>query len=152
MGDSSRDGDQAGRSLRGFLRFFGGLVVLCGLVLTVVGAISMISASKVIGGAHYFWAAYLGLPLIALGSAIFQADRLGADSNASAADTTPGTTAREPSGAAPVSCAGCGATNLAHARFCDRCGTALAVKTCADCGATITSNARFCNQCGKSIG
>ena len=49
-----------------------------------------------------------------------------------------------------MSCAGCGATNEADARFCEECGAALD-RRCASCGAESKPTARFCRRCGGSL-
>jgi ribosomal protein L40E len=58
-----------------------------------------------------------------------------------------------PSGSAPTGaeqqCASCGALNAADARFCQQCGTPLAVAPCPACGASIQPGAKFCANCGR---
>ena len=38
---------------------------------------------------------------------------------------------------ASLVCVKCGSTNLAEARFCDRCGTPMSPATCASCSAAL---------------
>ncbi len=46
-------------------------------------------------------------------------------------------------------CSNCGTTNPASLRFCEECGTRLAV-ACASCGAPVTPGAKYCGECGAS--
>jgi len=54
------------------------MIVGVGVILTAIGLISLVSSWGAIGAARYFRAAFLGLPLIALGSGLAQARKLGA--------------------------------------------------------------------------
>ena len=47
-----------------------------GVILTLVGSFSLFSSWATIGGSRYYWAAFLGLPLIAVGSAFTQSENL----------------------------------------------------------------------------
>jgi len=49
-----------------------------------------------------------------------------------------------------MQCAKCGASNRNHARFCEECGTALAL-TCPQCGAFVQVGKKFCGDCGASL-
>ena len=46
-----------------------------------------------------------------------------------------------------MSCPACGTEQPPGSRFCNQCGTTLAV-ACAQCGAQLPSGSRFCNSCG----
>ena len=48
-------------------------------------------------------------------------------------------------------CASCGTENRVGSRFCDNCGTALAV-ACPACGEPNRPDARFCGSCGSVLG
>ena len=134
----------------GFLRFLGAMVVAVGVVLTALGSISLFSSWGVVGGSRYYWAAFLGLPLIAIGSAFTEAENLSAcDVNLSEEMTLAARERRTGDGAV-IACERCRATNAAAANFCNQCGTALNAPACVGCGARITWNARFCTYCGKS--
>jgi class 3 adenylate cyclase/ketosteroid isomerase-like protein len=47
-------------------------------------------------------------------------------------------------------CAGCGHANGPDARFCEECGSSLALR-CPSCGAEVSATARFCSSCGSEI-
>ncbi len=55
---------------------------------------------------------------------------------------------------ATVTCPNCHAENVATAKFCASCGTALAppTLTCANCQTTNPAGARFCANCGQPLG
>jgi class 3 adenylate cyclase len=48
-----------------------------------------------------------------------------------------------------TTCAACGAENTGTARFCVRCGAALA--TCERCGAQLPADVNFCPECGHRV-
>ena len=64
------------RTNHSVLRFFGAIIVGLGVILTLVGSFSLFSSWGTIGGSRYYWAAFLGLPLIAVGSAFTQSEHL----------------------------------------------------------------------------
>ena len=47
-------------------------------------------------------------------------------------------------------CAKCGFTNPAGAKFCSKCGAPI-TKKCPYCGAENDDGAKYCNNCGKNI-
>ena len=47
-------------------------------------------------------------------------------------------------------CPACAAANPATGRFCEECGTPLAL-ACASCGAAVTVGKKFCGACGTSL-
>ena len=49
-------------------------------------------------------------------------------------------------GGGGVICTTCGATNPAGLKFCEQCGTKLAI-ACATCGSSLSPTARFCGEC-----
>jgi ribosomal protein L40E len=140
-----------------FPRALGIILVGLGVILTVVGAVSLVSSWGTIGGSRYFWAAYLGLPLIALGSVLTQSRNLSADRLSTSGDRnqTVNDGVSAASGQTPlettIDCQRCHAPNPGDAKFCNQCGNALKASACPECGAEVTPNARFCNQCGKSL-
>jgi class 3 adenylate cyclase/tetratricopeptide (TPR) repeat protein len=50
----------------------------------------------------------------------------------------------------PRSCPGCNEANRPEARFCDHCGTALAL-SCPACSSELRAQARFCDGCGAPV-
>src|SRR5215471_16240598 len=51
------------------------------------------------------------------------------------------------SGRSPVKCPVCQSQNREGVRFCEECGSKLAL-TCANCGAEMLPDKRFCGSCG----
>ena len=64
------------RTNHSIVRFFGAIIAGFGVILTAVGSFSLFSSWGTIGGSRYYWAAFLGLPLIAVGSAFTQSENL----------------------------------------------------------------------------
>ena len=50
-----------------------------------------------------------------------------------------------------MTCPGCATENIAGAKFCIECGTALA-RACLSCGAQLPDAAKFCAECGVALG
>ena len=52
-----------------------------------------------------------------------------------------------------VQCDSCGASNSSDARFCQKCGAAISIKTnkCKRCGTSNESSATFCKKCGAKF-
>ncbi len=48
-------------------------------------------------------------------------------------------------------CPQCGASVVAGAKFCRRCGASVAA-VCVSCGAPVSADAKFCRQCGAPVG
>lgn len=162
--------------LRDFLRYVGPAVAIVGLGFTVVGVGDFFMAFGSFQPPRYFWCAFLGMPLLAVGGWICQVAYLGPMTRYVAEETAPvnkdvinylarGT---EPavravasaikeewsgsSGEAKKSCPQCGERNDADARFCAHCGSDLAATaSCAHCGAKNPASASFCDQCGHSL-
>jgi hypothetical protein len=153
MSNIPRMGAPVPRTLKGFLRYFGAMLVGAGVILTVIGVYSRFSSWNVIGASRYFWAAFLGLPLIAIGSFLNQSANVGVYRRFSSGELTldaeelDDRTSERPM----VKCERCQTLNAAIARFCNQCGIALAALTCLGCGAEVTPGARFCHQCGKPL-
>src|SRR5687767_8391831 len=64
--------------MRNTLRAIGPLVVIVGVIFTVIGLGSFFSSFGTFEPPRYFWCAFVGLPLIGLGSAICKFAYLGA--------------------------------------------------------------------------
>lgn len=161
---------------RTFLRLLGPAVAGVGLVFMVVGMVSFFSAFGGMGPPRFFWCAFVGMPLLAVGIGIMKFAYFGAVVRYIASETAPvgkdltnymadGTkgsirdvatavgegfaAARSPHA---VRCQKCGAGNEASANFCHDCGSPLAkTKHCAKCGEANDANARFCDNCGTAI-
>lgn len=164
--------------VRSFLRFGGPLVLLIGVIFAAVGMISFFSAFGGGGPPQYFWCAFIGLPLIALGSFLSKMGFLGAVGRYVAGEAAPvakdtfnymadGTSdgvrtvakaigegiASAGGGSAAaqsiVRCHKCNEDNDADAKFCKSCGAPLAKsKACSSCGELNDPDARFCDNCG----
>jgi ribosomal protein L40E len=167
--------------LRTTLQSIGPSMAGVGLLLTIVGVASFFSA---FGDPHggfprYFWCAFLGLPLIAVGGWISQFAFLGTITRYMAGEVAPvgrdmtnymvdGTKDSIRDVAAAVGegfasagivgstscirCHKCNADNDLAAKFCDGCGTSLAkTKPCEKCGELNDPDARFCDNCGVAV-
>lgn len=76
-------------ALRDFLRVLGPAVIVVGVIFAAIGFVSFFSAFGGFGPPRYFWCAFIGLPLIALGSAISRYAFLGAVSRYVANEVAP---------------------------------------------------------------
>jgi membrane protease subunit (stomatin/prohibitin family) len=77
----------------------------------------------------------------------------GAISNANAMNQSQSGTRNEQAGTR-ATCPKCGAANLSNAKFCNECGTQMAVAgptPCAKCGAQVSAGSKFCNECGTKV-
>ena len=144
---------------RTFLRV-GGIVALgLGVILTGIAIIGFFSAFSDMGAPPpfgpppNFWMAFVGLPLIAVGSWMLKAGYIGpAVRYVSGEVTPPLRDALGQLGIGPeqVACAACGGRNAPDARFCDDCGAALR-RTCPTCNGDNARDARFCDDCGAAL-
>jgi hypothetical protein len=182
MSKTNREIDSHHQRTQGALRLFGPALVVAGVIFVAIGLFSFFSSFGTFEPPRYFWAAMIGLPLIAIGLGITRLGYLGAYFRYFSGEVTPVATdtfnsmAEEarygletmaqaagrgfstgmgtnlPPFEHTVACSQCNVPNPADARFCNQCGKALKGSTCADCGAAVAPGSRFCNQCGKSIG
>ncbi|MHB0956527.1 MAG: zinc ribbon domain-containing protein [Pirellulaceae bacterium] len=164
---------------RAILRIVGPALVVVGLLFVLVGFGSFFAALGSFEPPRYFWCAFVGLPLIAVGGAICKFAFLGAVTRYMANEVAPvgkdvvnymaeGTqdAVRHVASAigqglhggssgpqAPmVPCGQCRAENDATANFCNQCGAPLAPsQACPACGARNDKDSRFCIQCGKPV-
>lgn len=164
---------------RATLRRIGPLVAIAGAVLVAIGMLSFFTAFGGGGRPTYFWCAFVGMPLLAIGLAITKFGYVGTITRYVANETTPvgvdvvntmahgtkdavrdvATAVGEGLGAARggervevVRCHKCNATNDADASFCKACGTPLVKsRPCPSCHELNDPDARFCDRCGKPI-
>ena len=164
---------------RNILRVIGPAVVVVGLVFAAIGFGSFFSSFGSFEPPRYFWCAFVGFPLIALGGAICKFAFIGAVGRYMANEVAPvgkdvvnymaegtkdavrdmatavgeglraGTPAKE---VRIVRCHKCNTDNEATANFCKGCGAPL-VKTrqCSSCSELNAPDARFCHRCGKAV-
>jgi hypothetical protein len=173
--------DPRHNDVRDILRLVGPLVVGVGGLFLLIGLVSIFSAFGSFGPPRYFWCAFVGLPLLALGGAICKYAFMGAVSRYMADEIAPvgkdvinymaeGTQDAVRDVAAAIGqglnatgalskevrivrCHKCNVDNEATANFCKGCGAALGkTKPCADCGELNDPDAKFCDHCGKAIG
>jgi ribosomal protein L40E len=138
---------------RSTLRIGGFVAIGLGIVLTGLAMIDFFAAFGSFRPPTMFWMAFIGLPLIAVGSWMLKAGYLGPATRYVAGEVTPAL--RDTLGALGLTdadriCASCGARNAADAKFCDDCGAALQT-TCSACGATNAPDAKYCDDCGTAI-
>lgn len=115
-------------------RVLGVLVLATGLVLTVVAFTNFLASFSDPSGEmpSLFFLAFIGLPLVAVGSWLLQAGFLGAAARYAASETMPvvkdaaAYLTVNPAPASGPYCRSCGVRNDTDARFCDGCGRPLA--------------------------
>ncbi len=170
------------REIRIILRLVGGVVLGVGVLSAVVGLWSFFSAFGTMQPPRYFWAVFLGFPMIAIGAALSSYGDMGAVARYQVGEMTPvardtfntlakgtaggvETLARAVSrglrsggpgeasvGTESIPCSKCQSLNAPEIKFCPQCGTPVVPKVCTACGAAIGAGARFCGQCGKVVG
>jgi hypothetical protein len=164
---------------RAGLRNLGIFLLLGGLGFTAVGIGSFFSSFNAgpldFEGPRYFWCAFVGLPMLAVGLALTKAGYWGTITRYIAGETAPvakdtfnylaeGTKdgvrtsaqavgqglAHGMGGAAVLRCPACETENAVSARFCTQCGTALA-RVCPACQKVNGPAAKFCDACGVKL-
>jgi len=164
---------------RDLLRVVGPAVVAVGLIFMVIGIGNFFLAFGSFEPPRYFWCAFVGIPLLAIGTGICRYAFLGAVGRYIAQETTPvgidvmnsvaeGTQGAVRNLAAAVGeglrgsapdtkaqhlhCPACHTENETSAQFCKSCGVPLARRiVCSACGKANDPDARFCDSCGKAI-
>lgn len=155
-----------------FLRKLGVVLTGGGAVFALIGFVSFFSAFGGGGTPELFWCAFVGLPLLGVGTALLKMGYLGAVARYTAGEVAPVATdavhfmAGETRaavqqvaaavgaglrGEAALACAKCQHGNAAGARFCSQCGTSLQPANCSKCQAATTPGARFCSACGAAV-
>ena len=79
MSKTNREIDPHHQRTQGALRLFGPALVVIGVILMAIGLISFFSSFGTFQPPRFFWAAMIGLPLIAIGLGITRLGYLGAD-------------------------------------------------------------------------
>lgn len=124
--------DGQARARTGF-RIAGIVLVVVGGLLLVVGLGSLFStmSTESMDGPKYFWMAFVGLPLLAVGGWCLQAGYIGAATRYVAGETVPVVkdsldylAGRSKAGGR--ACTRCGTAEEDTAHFCSNCGTAFA--------------------------
>jgi hypothetical protein len=165
--------------VRDLLRVVGPVVLAVGVIFMIVGIGSFFASFGGFGPPRYFWCAFVGIPLMAVGGAICQFAFMGAVSRYVADEVAPvgkdvvnymaegtqdavrtvagavaeglraGSPAQQSHG---ILCPKCNTANEASAKFCKGCGAPLArSKPCPGCGGPNDPDARFCDHCGKAL-
>ncbi len=168
------------KQTRDFLRVIGPLVLGTGVVFALIGFGSFFNAfASFSGPPQYFWCAFVGLPLIVVGTAVTKFAYMGAVTRYIANEVSPvgtdviNTVARDTKGSLrevaaaissglrdgtdlptadpAVACPACNTPNESDAHFCKGCGASLAKRQCSHCGDEAASDARFCDRCGQPL-
>jgi len=170
--------DPAHRQIQGLLRTVGPVVLGLGVAFTAVGLIGFFRAFGSFEPPRYFWCAFVGMPLIAIGSGMSKLGYLGAFSryvmgevapvqkdtfNVLAEGVSPGVESlaravrhglsgeREAESVQESQCPDCAASCDPTARFCSQCGGSLEKKACPGCGQSYERDDKFCDQCGHRL-
>lgn len=168
--------DPRHEEIRSALRVVGPAVAGVGLIFLIIGVGNFLLAFGGHEPPRLFWCAFVGAPLLAVGSAISKFAYFGAVARYLASEAAPvgkdvanymvdGTrdsirdvaTAIGQGFAAgydstATHCTKCGADNDESAQFCNQCGAPLAEsKRCAKCGELNDTDARYCGHCGTPV-
>jgi ribosomal protein L40E len=166
------------RELRALLRAVGPAIAGLGILLTIVGLVSFFKSFGGLEPPRYFWCAFVGLPLAAVGIGISQFAYVGTITRYMAGEVAPvgkdvtnymvagtkdsvrelaaavgeGLASASGGAALRIRCHKCNAENDLTANFCEHCGTSLAKsKPCPECGEINDPDARFCDHCGNTM-
>ena len=162
---------------RAILRLIGPVVLVVGLLFTIVGVGNFFMAFGSHGPPRLFWCVFVGMPLIAIGSALTIAGFAGAVARYQAGEYAPvakdtfnyvadgtkdgvrsissaiGEGLRGEADDNSLPCPSCGTSNEPDSKFCDQCGKAFPGELrCRSCGEENEPDARFCNRCGERLG
>ncbi len=162
--------------VRNYLRTLGPALAMLGLIFTAVGMVSFFSAFGSFEPPRYFWCAFVGLPLLAVGIGISKFAYLGSIARYIAGETAPvakntanymvdgtkgsirevasaiGEGLRDVRSMESLHCQKCGTNNESSANFCRQCGVPFAkTKRCPHCGDSNLHDARFCDHCGAAV-
>jgi hypothetical protein len=81
--------EPAQNSIRTLLRIAGPVIFLAGLVCTIIGTISFFVSFGSFGMPHYFWLAFIGMPLMFVGGVLCQFGFFGAVARFIAGESAP---------------------------------------------------------------
>ncbi len=171
--------DPEHKQWRKILQILGPVVLGIGGLLTLVGLVSFFASFGSFGIPRYFWCAFVGIPLMGLGSTICKFAFMGTVSRYMANEVAPvskdvvnymadGTKDAVRDVAAAIGeglsssrgtpeitvlrCHKCNAQNATTANFCQACGASLGKSVaCAQCGELNDPDARFCDNCGQAV-
>jgi RNA polymerase subunit RPABC4/transcription elongation factor Spt4 len=172
--------DPGHNKLRNFFRVTGPLVALAGLIFVAVGLVSFFSTFGSFEPPRYFWCAFVGVPLLAVGMLLCKLGYMGKVIRYVAGEVAPvgkdtinymaegtkegiktvaqaigeGLGAVGTAGAeAKVRCHKCNDLVEEDAKFCGQCGTTLGkTKACPSCQELNDPDAKFCDDCGHRFG
>ncbi len=163
---------------RNLLRTVGMVMVVIGGIFAAIGLISFFAAFGGHGPPKYFWCAFVGLPLFAIGFKLLSVGFLGAAARYLSGEAAPvakdtfnyvateskegvrnvaqavteGIVAGKSGVGQNIQCAKCNETNDAGAKFCKECGTPLGrTKPCPACKELNSETAKFCDHCGNAL-
>jgi len=168
------------KGARTILRVIGPIVLGVGLLFAAVGIGSFFSSFGTFGGPpRYFWCAFVGFPLSAIGFAICKFAFIGTVARYMASEVAPvgkdvvNYMADGSKGAVRdiasaigeglsssnndrevqiVRCHKCNENNEASSKFCKNCGMSLSKSVaCSKCSELNDPDARFCDNCGQEI-
>lgn len=170
--------NQGQKPTRENLRMVGLLVTIIGGIFTLIGFVSFFTAFGSFGTPDYFWCAFIGLPLLGVGTSLMRYGYMGAVSRYVAGEVAPvvkdtvnyfasgteeavqavgravgeGIATAGSSKGSLVRCYRCNHENDLDAKFCSECGAALLKsKRCQQCDELNDPDAKFCDNCGRSF-
>lgn len=152
-----REIDPNHQRTQGALRTVGPVVLGLGLMFTAIGLISFFQAFGSFEPPRYFWCAFIGMPLIAVGAGLTKLGYLGAITRYTLGEFAP---VQKDTFNVLAEETRPGVESLAHAlgrgfragAGVDSGDVADQDRECPRCRAGNQSSARFCNQCGASLG
>ncbi|HUT29316.1 MAG TPA: zinc-ribbon domain-containing protein [Sedimentisphaerales bacterium] len=171
--------DSGHGGVRKVFRVAGPVVAVFGLVLLIIGFVSLISSFGSFEPPRYFWCSFVGMPLLFVGAVLCMFGFMGKVARYQAAEIGPvardafnymaegteqgiktvagaiGKGLREAATTVPqakVRCHKCNNLAEENAQFCSSCGAALGKsKACPTCKELNDPDAKFCDNCGFEL-
>lgn len=152
---------------RKILKIIGPIVLGIGIIFFLIGIIDFFSAFNGMGTPTLFWACFVGIVFIGIGSTLTgfgfmknvggyvasQSAPILSDTVNYVADNISDSiadTANKVKKCSSKTCPKCGAINDENDKFCSNCGTPL-TKKCPKCQNENNIDSKFCSNCGEKL-
>ncbi|NLY54876.1 MAG: zinc ribbon domain-containing protein [Firmicutes bacterium] len=150
------EGNKQQQAVRNTLRSLGPIILGVGVLFTVIGFVSFLKAFSGGGPPTRFWCAFVGLPLIALGSSLARFGYMGDVSRYVAGEVAP--VAKDTinyladgSAEAIKKVSQAVSEGIAESRVAATPAGSTTLVRCHKCNHTNRVDAKYCNECGTAL-